>query len=470
VAPVAAQTATNTTQIAANTDAIAQLVSTGFKGTWSSAISYSQGATVIYGGSLYEALLDSTNQQPNTSPTFWQLLSSGSIYKGTWSNVTSYSVGDQVSYQGNFYIAIVAQSGNTPSPASASPWILVGTSAVLIGAYSGATAYVAGNEVTNAGNIFQALQATTGNAPPTPPATNAFWQLIGPSSLDNIADGSTKFGQTGNGLSYRPTSNPLTGTDAGASATINIAAWVNRTGSKGDISYNSGSITALSYSTLYYLYFDDPSLAGGSPTYIASTAKATAANGAGRFFLGSIYTPKSGGVSTVGFNDGGNGATGGKSLIGGPGTQVVTTSGSSVPTFSTFGSSMSGDQSLFDTLTSTGTSNTKSLTYVVSNFGFSNQNYTALSLNVKSALPTNGLIGSGAKWVISYSLNGGITFTTLRTVNAGSTYSVTIDTVNLDLRQNLAAVQVKYVMQLATSDTLGAITANIYTPQILGND
>jgi hypothetical protein len=289
-------------------------------------------------------------------------------------------------------------------------------------------------------------------------------------TLDDITDGTSRYGATGNTLSYRPTSNPLTATDAGSNATISIAAFTMRTGSKGDISYSSGSITALAYSTLYYVYFDDAALAGGAATYNATTTKSTANNGAGRFFLGSIFTPNHGGVATVGYNDGGTGATSGKSLIGGPGSQVVTTSGASVPTFSTFGSSMSGDQSLFDTLTSTGTSNTKSLTYVLSNFGFSNQNYTALSLNVKSALPTNGLNGTGAKWVITYSLNGGITFNALRSTSAGSTYAVTTDTVNLDLRQNLAAVQVKYVMQLATSDTLGTITANIYTPQILGND
>jgi hypothetical protein len=131
---------------------------------------------------------------------------------------------------------------------------------------------------------------------------------------------------------------------------------------------------------------------------------------------------------------------------------------------------MSGDQSVFGVLTGTGTSQIKSTTYIVSNFGFSNQNYTSLSLNVKSAVTTNTLGGTGTKWVISYSLDGGITFTQLRATAAGATYAATIDTVNLDLRQNLSAVQVKYVSQQKTDDTSGSIVSDIYTPQILGND
>ncbi|SRR5258705_6445672 len=77
--------------------------------------------------------------------------------------------------------------------------------------------------------------------------------------------------------------------------------------------------------------------------------------------------------------------------------------------------------------------------------------------------------GTGT-WSIDYSLDGGITFTNLRTTNAGTTYAVTTDTVNLDLRQNLAAIQVRYTNQQVLADTSGSLVANIYTPQILGSD
>jgi hypothetical protein len=615
-----------------------------FLGAYNGSTAYIPGNQVTYNGNYYTCTAATTGNLP-TNASYWQQIATSEIYLGAYNGSTAYVAGNQVSYLGSFWICILASTGNAPSIAS-SYWTLLGTSTILIGAYAGGTAYLQGMEVTYNGNIFQALQATTGNTPPTPPATSAYWQLVGPATLDNLADGSVygkrtfnvgdsviqngnfessatilpppgystysnhtatyaydtstqyagtqslkitasatvgsyggvvplgqvycepgdtfyasayakvnsggghayvqvsfrdatgtavgqqvegttssswtfisntytapagtvyatfelygdtasgvvefdnhnvtfvselgtdtkdgpaNFSATVNTLSYRPTSNPLTATDAGASATVDIAAFTMRTGSKGDISYNSGSVVGLSYSTLYYVYFDDSTLAGGAPSggYLATTTKATANDGAARFFLGSIYTPKSGGVNTVGFNDGGNGATGGKSLIGGPGTQVSTSSGTAPPGWTNQTNTMSGDQSVFGVLTGTGTSQIKSTTYIVSNFGFSNQNYTSLSLNVKSAVTTNTLGGTGTKWVISYSLDGGITFTQLRATAAGATYAATIDTVNLDLRQNLSAVQVKYVSQQKTDDTSGSIVSDIYTPQILGND
>lgn len=48
-----------------------------------------------------------------------------------------------------------------------------------MGNYSGATAYLVGDFVQNAGSSWVALQNTTGNAPPTFPVTsNAYWQLL----------------------------------------------------------------------------------------------------------------------------------------------------------------------------------------------------------------------------------------------------------------------------------------------------
>jgi hypothetical protein len=109
-------------------------------------------------------------------------------------------------------------------------------------------------------------------------------------------------------FSYRPTTNPLTGHDAGSNATVPVAAFVNRVGGVLDISVSSGSITALSYATLYWIYYDDPGMVGGAQTFQATTVKETAINGAGRFFIGSIVTPAAGANDTVGNNDGGTGA------------------------------------------------------------------------------------------------------------------------------------------------------------------
>lgn len=107
---------------------------------------------------------------------------------------------------------------------------------------------------------------------------------------------------------YRPTSNPLTAIDAGSSATIDIAAFSMAIPGINYPELDAGSITGLAYNTLYYVYYDDPTFAGGSVIYEATTTKTTALDGAGRFFVGSINTPLQGGSATTGNADGGAGA------------------------------------------------------------------------------------------------------------------------------------------------------------------
>ena len=290
-----------------------------YAGAWSSVVSYTVGQVVSVSSSLYIALQNSTNENPASTSSYWQLLTGASIYTGAWSSATQYSVGQTVSYtDGNFYIAISANINVAPAAIGSSDWVLLGTSNTLIGAYSGSTTYTAGMEVTNSGNIFQALQATTGNAPPTPPATSAFWQLKGPSTLSNVPDGSGTYAGTAAGLSYRPNTNPLTSIDAGASATVDIASFLlvvrNRTVTS-DVSYTSGSVTSLSYGTVYYIYCSDPTLAGGSVTYLATTTKETVLTGSGNVFIGSILTAVSGGGTTIGNNDGGSGSQYGNTTL-----------------------------------------------------------------------------------------------------------------------------------------------------------
>ena len=58
------------------------------------------------------------------------------------------------------------------------------------GAYSGATAYAKGDVVRDAGSSWIALQATTGNAPPTLPTTsNAYWELLVAKGQDGTGTG-----------------------------------------------------------------------------------------------------------------------------------------------------------------------------------------------------------------------------------------------------------------------------------------
>lgn len=150
-------------------------------------------------------------------------------------------------------------------------------------------------------------------------------------------------------VTYRPTTNPLTAHDAGSNATINVASFPMRVPGITDINLNSGAITGLSYNTLYYVYYDDPNFFGGAVTYVATTTKETALNGAGRFFVGSITTPRAGGSDTTGNNDGGSGAQLG--MVNVFGFQVTGSSASGGATISNSGNIVDGSDSSFCDLT-----------------------------------------------------------------------------------------------------------------------
>lgn len=99
---------------------------------------------------------------------------------------------------------------------------------------------------------------------------------------------------------------PLTGTDAGADATINIAAH-NVIYDDNTLAYNSGAVTGLNFSTKYYVYADDASKAGGAVTYVATTTLTDVTANAARYFVGSVTTPADGGGDAPGDPGGGGG-------------------------------------------------------------------------------------------------------------------------------------------------------------------
>ena len=94
---------------------------------------------------------------------------------------------------------------------------------------------------------------------------------------------------TGNLSSVQDDQAALTASDAGASATISVAAHALDM-STGPVSYNAGSITGLSYSTKYYVYCVDPTYAGGAVTYLASTDPTNLVADVGSYYVGQITT------------------------------------------------------------------------------------------------------------------------------------------------------------------------------------
>jgi hypothetical protein len=93
-------------------------------------------------------------------------------------------------------------------------------------------------------------------------------------------------------------------TDAGANATITMSAHTRKypqpDGTTDDVAVNGGSVTALAYDTLYYVYYDDAARAGGAVTYAATTTEATAAQLGDRHTVGAIRTPLAAAPDTSG--------------------------------------------------------------------------------------------------------------------------------------------------------------------------
>ena len=94
----------------------------------------------------------------------------------------------------------------------------------------------------------------------------------------------------------------LTGSDAGANAGIVIASHSRRYGNGTTVSVTGAILTALSFSTKYYIYYDQTSMAGGAVTYVATTNPNTAApsKATGRHFCGVVTTPANGAADTSG--------------------------------------------------------------------------------------------------------------------------------------------------------------------------
>jgi len=237
------------------------------------------------------------------------------------------------------------------------------------------------------------------------------------------------------GLRYRPTKNILKAVDAGSNVTIEVedpdtgSSFTVRVGDA-DRTFTAGTIAALSFSTLYYVYCDDPRLRGGTPAagYQATATKATAVNAEGRLFLGSIVTPADGGLDTYGANDGGGG-------IDLPFTEYLfpateSTSG----TWTNAGSAIDRNEHTGRSHTSLA-EGTPSLTVLDWDAAPA---ALALTLEVWTAIPSNT---GPDPMVLEYSTNGGGAYTTIYSVSA--TRAKQKDTIKLSASQDLTALRVR---------------------------
>lgn len=207
----------------------------------------------------------------------------------------------------------VTSNARTISQIAASP--ALNTPVIATAAYQSGVTYPTTAQCTYNGNVYAAIQSTLANLPTD---TN-YWALVGPQTLDNLANG-TSYNRTtpnqvlGAGRAYSALDsnnriasqlniNPLTAiavfsagnplSQSGTSKTILIASntiyWGTNT-----VSYNSGSVTPATYG-LKYIYADDPTFAGGAVTYVATANQLDLFKADGRVNFGSITTAIGGG-------------------------------------------------------------------------------------------------------------------------------------------------------------------------------
>ncbi len=120
-----------------------------------------------------------------TAPAFLTGPSGSFQSRGVWSASTSYNLGDVVFFQGSSWIAKVDNTNQYPPSlpiVENAYWVILseaGNTFVIRGVYENATAYLKDDVVYDNGSSWIALQATTGNAPPTLPQTsNTYWNIL----------------------------------------------------------------------------------------------------------------------------------------------------------------------------------------------------------------------------------------------------------------------------------------------------
>ena len=109
---------------------------------------------------------------------------------------------------------------------------------------------------------------------------------------------------------YQIISDTLVGLDEGTTASIAYSGVTVRPAGHIDVSYEYGWINGLAYSTLYYVFVDDPLLAGGPIALQATDNIGDLTGHFGRMYIDYITTPASGGGGTGGGGGGGGGGFG----------------------------------------------------------------------------------------------------------------------------------------------------------------
>jgi len=101
---------------------------------WSDSVTYQLGDTVVYGGNAYiSKTANNLNNDPSTATTNWGLFNVGYTVRNTWSSGSTYAPGDVVARNGVLYEAVANSTAQDPTNSSLTkPYISIGSSTTLL--------------------------------------------------------------------------------------------------------------------------------------------------------------------------------------------------------------------------------------------------------------------------------------------------------------------------------------------------
>ena len=145
-------------------------------GTWNSGTLYQKGQTVTYGGAVYVALQESTNQNPYDQPGYWQKFVDGQQFEGDYNIATNYQKGDIVYYGGYLYVA--KQNTLNNDPTNNVYWDVFSKGFEFVGSWSASTQYRPGDTVQYGGNRYVAKEGQRPLGQTENPTNTTFWDTI----------------------------------------------------------------------------------------------------------------------------------------------------------------------------------------------------------------------------------------------------------------------------------------------------
>jgi hypothetical protein len=150
-------------------------IRTVFKGEWVAG-AYEVDDVVLYAGSSYTCISNSTSSDDPTDTAFWVQSAGGLEFTGTWDTSTTYKVNQIATFNGSTYIAIVAHSATQPTSTGQTDWAVIAEAFKFEGAWDVSTAYQTNDIATFSGSTYIALVDHTGTEPEV--GGNASWAVF----------------------------------------------------------------------------------------------------------------------------------------------------------------------------------------------------------------------------------------------------------------------------------------------------